>query len=438
MASSTRSKTAATTKKVSSPIIPVHETSITMPVYDNDDNDVTTDRQNQSDSLPPNVNRSCSIDTVSQQQNQVHGEGQMAQTDFAGTYLQCDPTTSESTRSVQSEASMSSREDKINDHPNTAELNELRQTVSVLTKLVINNQTSRRSTSGLKFPTFNGEAGENLAAFLNQAETNFRFLHWSDEEKTEYIPLILAGRAGIFYDSLDNSTKSNYSVLITALKDKFGLKNNFLHQSKLLDQKQGEEETVAAYSREFLCNMQQLEITDEPTILRHYLRGMRPSIRSTVLLHRPQTMSEAEELAQMVENQQAETSPRNEGLANSIDELKSLVIEAKSSIFATKTVPADQNINYTTAVGPQQQQSSYKPFCRRCYTAHEWGKHVQIYTNHPPPPTINSTKPNHGNQQIMTSQPQMPRSNQPRQGQCYRCGQWGHFARECRVTIPLN
>ena len=173
-----------------------------------------------------------------------------------------------------------------------------------LTTSELTDHEDNLSTEGVTFPRFSGDLEDNYIAFVSQLESCFKFLKWSDQTKCNYLPLTLLDRARTYYDNLPTIVTDNYVNLMTALNDKFGMSTiGILKYSDLLERRQGKAESIAEYSKAFMGILQKLNITDEMTRLTSYLRGLRPEIRLAVLPHRPSNISEAEDIAILLEKQ---------------------------------------------------------------------------------------------------------------------------------------
>ena len=332
------------------------------------------------------------------------------------------------------------------------ELKTLRESMSLLASTLATQNKGHEqtmSTQGLKFPSFSGELHESFGAFVKTLDSNFTFLKWSDEAKRNYIPLVLQGRARIFYDNLEEQKKTTYEQLMQTLNEKFGMsRQKTVQQSHLFDRQQGTYEPVTSYTKDVLTNMQRLEITDETQMLTHFLRGLKPSIRLQVMSHRPSDISQAEEIALIIEKQEITSNPdQNKVLANTIQELQAIIdSQKKNNILmhsATDTNTAnngkqnsDRAINSPPG-GSQQprfnQPRTDSPFCRRCNQSHPWGIHVKPFptqknqVSNPRPQMFGG-----GTQSSYTAKPT------GRQGACFNCGQQGHFAKFCPARNQQN
>ena len=166
------------------------------------------------------------------------------------------------------------------------------------------NHVDSLSTEGVKFPHFSGDEDDNFNAFVTRLDSCFKFLKWSDGTKCNYVPLTLADRARTYYDSLPVTVINDYVQLMTALEAKFGMSAiGVLKNSHLLDRRQATNESVSEYSKAILDILQKLNIQNDMIRLTSYLRGLRSDIRLAVLPHRPTNISEAEDIAILLERQ---------------------------------------------------------------------------------------------------------------------------------------
>ena len=95
------------------------------------------------------------------------------------------------------------------------------------------------------------------------------------------------------------------------------------------------------------------EITDEFVRMTYFVKGLRSEIKTQLLKHRPNTLNECEEYAQIIE---------------SADQQSSSLADAVSKLSLTSEPKRDTAKN-----------QSNNPFCRFCGAKHKFGQHLRSF-----------------------------------------------------------
>ena len=155
-----------------------------------------------------------------------------------------------------------------------------------------------------KLPTFNGENDSSYESWAHDLEDAFEHLGWGPEHQSRVtvIPTLLTGLAKIRYRNMPSGIQRDYHALMKELNRQFGRPSkSAVHIFQQLDRPQLETESVRTFSREILQRLQNAGVTDEGFMLATYLKNLRPAIKAKVLLMRPETLRDAEQFAETVE-----------------------------------------------------------------------------------------------------------------------------------------
>lgn len=152
-----------------------------------------------------------------------------------------------------------------------------------------------------KPPTFHGDGVANVDQFLLAFNRHADFFGWSDDKLLRDLPLSLVGPANIWFSSLEPSSYPSFPDLARLLREKFNSPASLWLVRQQLDQrKMGPTESVATYSADIRRQCQQLRIPKAEWV-HILLRGLRPDLRSYLVLQQPQTYEEAEQMATLKE-----------------------------------------------------------------------------------------------------------------------------------------
>ena len=130
------------------------------------------------------------------------------------------------------------------------------------------------------------------------------YLGWDpdSQNRLKIMPCILENLALIKYRGLSTEQKKNYFSIMSELKKAFGIESkNAVHVYSQLDRKQGPKETIEDYAKDILQRLQNMNISDDCFMLATYLKGLRPEIRSKVLIMSPRSISEAVDCSMTVQ-----------------------------------------------------------------------------------------------------------------------------------------
>ena len=307
----------------------------------------------------------------------------------------------------------------------------------------------------LNFPSFSGDNNDDFSEWRFVIEKKLQFLKWSDRTFLTFLPTILTGRAGLYYEQLDHTALNTTAKALDALNDKFGVgSKSFLTKCILYDRVQGVSESVSDYAKAVLKNMIKLNIKDEGQRMSIFLKGLKPNLRMETLKFRPDSLSEMEDIAISIENSIPLTndSAQYKQLLSAITELSTAVSEVKGQTASIhmlsnnqQTPKPDNTFEYATAAHSPSSRfdgrvgAPLSPFCSRCAVRHPFGQHVVQFEGNYRPRQVNPNT-NYGNRGVNFQGNRFPGPQRNRNVmKCYQCGMTGHVARFCRKNItPQN
>lgn len=90
----------------------------------------------------------------------------------------------------------------------------------------------------IKFPTFSGDASEDVNSFLRQLNLTAAFYQLTNTQKADMLPLLLTGNANVWFSASTLSGKT-YDQLCDALRKQFYTESDvWLLRQQLLNRKQ--------------------------------------------------------------------------------------------------------------------------------------------------------------------------------------------------------
>ena len=165
-------------------------------------------------------------------------------------------------------------------------------------------QVGQRRGPNVSLPHFTGDAASSFEQWGRDLEEKFEYLQWGIDHpnRVRIMPTLLEGLAKIKYRELPQGIQHDYHRLMAELSTLFGLPSkNAIFIYNQLERPQKQNESVHDYSRDILQRMHNNNITDERYMLACYLKNLKSQIRSKVLLMSPQTLAQAEQCAETVE-----------------------------------------------------------------------------------------------------------------------------------------
>ena len=178
------------------------------------------------------------------------------------------------------------------------------QLITTLTEYFEKSHSTTPSFSDsniINFPTFAGDAGEDVNSFLRQVNLTATFYKFNKLQKTNILPLLLTGNASVWFFASPHLHGKSYDHLCVALIEQFHSESDiWLLRQQLLNKKQAATESVAQFASEIRKLCHRLNVSAEESV--HFLlNGLRPELKNHVLLQRPKTFAEAENHAKLRE-----------------------------------------------------------------------------------------------------------------------------------------
>ena len=287
----------------------------------------------------------------------------------------------------------------------------------------------------IRFDTFSGRQSEDFVKFRKAVQRNFEFLEWNANKRAKFLPTLLTKKALRIYETLAPNVTTDIDAVWRALEEHFSQKSKgVLHVHALIDRQQLKSESVENYANAMNEYFDRYEITDEFVRMTYFVKGLRSDIKTQLLKHRPNTLNECEEYAQIIESADQQSS----SLADAVTKL-SFPSEPKRDTAKNQ---------------------SNSPFCRLCCAKHKCGQHLRSFQRPQNRFLEGNTMPTQGAK--FSYRPRVPfqsdiptatgprpvyqgtglgasRQNPPSTSptRCFKCGKPGHFARQCRAR-PLK
>ena len=171
---------------------------------------------------------------------------------------------------------------------------------------------------------FHGFDSEDVNRWLDKVEyyLNLRRIDIASPTAVAELVLNLAGPAEDFFYSLPADRKGTFAQLRDELRERFSNDNqSWITWQAISTRQQGAFEPLDTYLTDLTNKFRRLNIADADK-MRHFVRGLRPELRETVLLRQPKTFREAEEIARLTSAVKTTMATAPEpGVANPIHDL---------------------------------------------------------------------------------------------------------------------
>ena len=192
----------------------------------------------------------------------------------------------------------------------------------------------------IHLPKFSGDSAEDVKQFLRQLDQTATFNKFTNVQKAEALPHLLTGNANVWFSAPAHLAGKTYDQLCEALIRQFLSESDiWLLRQQLLNKRQTENESVAQFASEIRKLCLRLDLLVEESV--HFvINGLKPELKSYVLLQRPKTFFEAQTFAKLKEAIPLYESPlyRTEEILSALSKLKStgeLKVAAYNEQFAT-------------------------------------------------------------------------------------------------------
>ena len=281
---------------------------------------------------------------------------------------------------------------------------------------------------------FDGSGTQDIEDFLHTFEMYSNFAEWGERKKINALKSNMVENAGRWLQRQEIDNDITYEELVQLIRDKYNISpaQRFHLRTELSCIRQLDQEMVDQYADrvEQLCN--RLDITDQEVQTHQFVQGLKNNIRPHVIRSQPTTMEAALNAARAEEGAQSQAVLNDTGTTTKskpdIDLLADAVAQKLSGLnFVTQQTVAA--VRQNSSVETCQLCNRQGHTARQCHSLQQYaaqypeqdrstslpyGHAPPTYQGPPPPP------------------PPPPRRYKPRhQVQCYNCGNFGHYRREC-------
>lgn len=260
--------------------------------------------------------------------------------------------------------------------------------------------------NSIKLPKFSGEPEEDVIEFITNYDRAAKFHKWSDGRKAEALPLHLLGTASVWFNTTPDLAEKSYAGIVDALKRQFhSTADLWLLRQKLNDRRQLPTETVTTYAADIRRISGRINLP-RSEMVNHFIQGLKPTLKSYVMLQQPQTIEEAETHAKLKESAPDPNSDKMDQVINLLTTQKQTPVVAAYS-QANSTTQPQQNLPLSRDDVAQMVRQEL----RRANSGHR----------------ANNRGTPHRNQRSFDGRPI-----------CHYCGKVGHIASVCRKRLREN
>ena len=192
----------------------------------------------------------------------------------------------------------------------------------------------------IHLPKFSGDSGEDVKQFLRQLDQTATFNKFTNVQKAEALPLLLTGNANVWFSASPHLAGKTYEQFCEALIKQFLSESDiWLLRQQLLNKRQTENGSVAQFASQIRKLCLRLDLLVEESA-HFFTNGLKPELKSFVVLQRPKTFFEAETCAKLTDAIPLYENPlyRTEEILSALSKLKStgeLKVAGYNEQFAT-------------------------------------------------------------------------------------------------------
>lgn len=146
-----------------------------------------------------------------------------------------------------------------------------------------------------------GALSDDVNEWLAKFERFAKFYNWSSTKKLGAMVLLFEGPALSWFHTLPEETSNSFTRLVGALRNRFSASNNnLILRQALYAKKQGSSESLTNYTADIIKRCQRLSLNDAE-LMNIFINGLKPELRSHLVLNQPTSFTEAEKLARLRE-----------------------------------------------------------------------------------------------------------------------------------------
>ena len=151
----------------------------------------------------------------------------------------------------------------------------------------------------IHLPKFSGDSGDDVKQFLRQLDQTATFNKFTNVQKAEALPLLLTGNVNVWFSASPHLAGKTYDQLCEALIRQFLSESDiWLLRQQLLNKRQTENDSVAQFASEIRKLYLRSDLLVEESV-RFFINGIKPELKSYVVLQRPKTFFEADTCANL-------------------------------------------------------------------------------------------------------------------------------------------